>query len=295
LTSGENDDARRTFEVSENQRNKWNTELAGAFQKPDRILLRGYDIQEMMQNLTFTEAFYIYLTGEVPTKRAVRMFDCLLIESMDYSPMAPAVTAARIAASQGASLHSCLASALLTHGGDLYGGRAGTLLPRLYEGLRRVREDGLTMDEAAEEIVARNLEEYPDVDLAVQGASRGFPMMGHKFFEEYDPRAQQHLRVAEELGFAGANVQLVVAMGEAFHRLTGRKIIVGGPAVRMAVLLDMGLNPRFSTIINETASMGRFALHALEEQSREGPRSKYLTADDVSYDGPSQRPLPAIT
>jgi citryl-CoA lyase len=280
--------------MSDNARKKWNTELAGAFRDPDRILLRGYDIQEMMQKLTFTEAFYVYLTGEMPSKRAVRMFDCLLIESMDYSPIAPAVTAARTAASQGASLHMCLASALLTHGGVHYGGRGGALLERIQEGLRQVREDGLTMEQAAEEITARALEEFPDVDLAVHGASPGFPMMGHKFFDHVDPRAQQHLRVAEELGFIGDHVRMVLALGAAFDTLTGTHIIVGGPGIRLGILLDMGLNPRFSTIINETASMARFALHSMEEQSREEPRSKYLTADVVSYDGPPLRPLPTV-
>ena len=52
---------------------RWQTALTSI--APDKILVRGYCLDEMMGRLTFAEAVYLLLMGELPTPSIGRMFD----------------------------------------------------------------------------------------------------------------------------------------------------------------------------------------------------------------------------
>src|SRR5439155_27387610 len=54
---------------------RWQTALTSI--APDKILVRGYCLDEMMGRLTFAEAVYLLLMGELPTPSIGRMFDAI--------------------------------------------------------------------------------------------------------------------------------------------------------------------------------------------------------------------------
>ena len=43
-----------------------------------QILIRGYPLEEVIGNLTYTEAIYLTIRGELPTEREREMMDALL-------------------------------------------------------------------------------------------------------------------------------------------------------------------------------------------------------------------------
>ena len=99
----------------------WQTALTSI--APDKILVRGYAIDEMMGRLTFAEAVYLLLMGELPTPSIGKMFDAILVSSIDHGVMPPSTLAARNVATSGSPLKDSVGAGVLAfgprHGGDI--------------------------------------------------------------------------------------------------------------------------------------------------------------------------------
>src|SRR3954467_11054840 len=91
--------------------------------EPNKILVRGYPLDEMMGRLGFAEAVYLLLMGELPTPAIGRMLNAEQVSSIDHGVTPPSPLAARNVASTGAPLKDCVASGILAfgphHGGDI--------------------------------------------------------------------------------------------------------------------------------------------------------------------------------
>src|SRR5437660_7992981 len=100
---------------------RWQTALTSI--APNKILIRGYPLDEMMGRLSFAEAVYLLLMGELPTPAIGRMFNAVLISSIDHGVTPPSTLAARNVATSGAPMKDCVAAGVLAfgphHGGDI--------------------------------------------------------------------------------------------------------------------------------------------------------------------------------
>src|SRR5437762_9277175 len=128
---------------------RWQTALTSI--APDKILVRGYCLDEMMGRLTFAEAVYLLLMGELPTPSIGKMFDAILVSSIDHGVMPPSTLAARNVATSGAPLKDAVAAGILGFGPH-HGGDIESCMRFLDKGLSLVR-GGKTLQEAAETIV----------------------------------------------------------------------------------------------------------------------------------------------
>src|SRR5438045_4001080 len=72
---------------------RWQTALTDI--APNKILIRGYPLDEMMGRLSFAEAVYVLLMGELPTTAIGRMFNAILVSSLDHGVTPPSTLAAR--------------------------------------------------------------------------------------------------------------------------------------------------------------------------------------------------------
>ena len=79
---------------------RWQTALTAI--APNKILIRGYPLDEMMGRLSFAEAVYLLLMGELPTPAIGRMFNAILVSSLDHGVTPPSTLAARNVATSGA-------------------------------------------------------------------------------------------------------------------------------------------------------------------------------------------------
>src|SRR5260221_8416532 len=106
---------------SREQSDRWQSSLTEI--APNKILVRGYPIDEMMGRLTFAEAVYLLLMGELPTPSIGKMFDAILVSSIDHGVMPPSTLAARHVATTSAPLKDSVAAGVLAfgpqHGGDI--------------------------------------------------------------------------------------------------------------------------------------------------------------------------------
>src|SRR2546427_6366521 len=100
---------------------RWQTALTSI--APNKILIRGYPLDEMMGRLSFAEAVYLLLMGEIPTPAIGRMFNAILVSSLDHGVTPPSTLAARNVATSGAPMKDCVAAGILGfgphHGGDI--------------------------------------------------------------------------------------------------------------------------------------------------------------------------------
>src|SRR6184192_1302571 len=152
---------------------RWQSALTSI--APNQILIRGYALDEMMGRLSFAEAVYLLLMGELPTPAIGRMLNAVLVSSIDHGVTPPSTLAARNVATSGAPLKDCVAAGILAFGPH-HGGDIESCMRFLDKGLSLIR-GGRTLQEAAETIVQEC--------VAQQEVPPGF---GHRFHTR-DPRA----------------------------------------------------------------------------------------------------------
>src|SRR6187402_299965 len=145
----------RTVEVERRARprtpdERWQSSLTHV--APNTILVRGYPLDEMMGRLSFADAVYLLLMGELPTPAIGRMLNAVLVSSLDHGVTPPSTLAARNVATSGAPLKDCVAAGILAFGPH-HGGDIESCMRFLDAGLMLVRA-GKSVPEAAEAIVA---------------------------------------------------------------------------------------------------------------------------------------------
>src|SRR5690349_487460 len=162
---------------------------------PNAILIRGYPVDELMGRLSFAEAVYLLLMGELPTPAIGRMLNAVLVSSLDHGVTPPSTLAARNVATSGAPLKDCVAAGILGFGPH-HGGDIESCMRFLDGGLTRMRA-GKTMQQAAEAIVGEcvSQNEVP-------------PGFGHRLHTK-DPRAARLFQMVLELELEGEHVRLI--------------------------------------------------------------------------------------
>jgi len=263
----------------EHRRDRWVTALTSI--EPNRILVRGYRLDEMMGRLRFSEAIYLLLTGELPPPSIARIVDAMLVSFIDHGATPPSTLATRNVATTGASLRGAVAAGVVGfgryHGGDVLACR------ELFdEGLALARS-GQSIANAAATLADRLVEknEIPP------------PGFGHRF-HTVDPRARRLLQLAHELELDQKSTQLLRALEHALSRhpkLEGRSLPVNIDGAIAAVTADIGLSPDVADALLIVSRVPGLAAHALEEQHREPPM-RAINPTTHAYDGPSERRLP---
>src|SRR5437867_10288399 len=136
------------------QHERWQSALTDI--APNKILIRGYPVDEMMGRLGFAEAVYLLLMGELPPPAIGRMLNAILVSSLDHGVTPPSTLAARNVATSGAPLKDCVAAGILAFGPH-HGGDIESCMRYLDRGLTMMRA-GRTMQQAAQAIVAEYVE-----------------------------------------------------------------------------------------------------------------------------------------
>ena len=71
----------------------WRTALTAI--EPNKILVRGYPLDEIMGRLTFGEAIYLLFMGELPSPGIGRLMEAMLVSFIDHGITPPSTLAAR--------------------------------------------------------------------------------------------------------------------------------------------------------------------------------------------------------
>jgi citrate synthase len=255
---------------------RWRTAITQI--EPNKILVRGYPLDEMMGRISFGEAVYLLLTGELPTPGIGRLLEALLVSSLDHGATPPSTLAARNVATTGAPLRACVAAGVLAFG-KYHGGDIESCMRFLDAGLCLVR-DGRSYREAAEAIVGQY--EGPETP----------PGFGHRFHSR-DPRAGRLFQMALELELEGEHIQMIRAVERLLEQRSrdGRPVPINVDGAIAAVCGDLGLEVEIGNALFIISRVPGLIAQAHEERTRHAPM-RQIDPKDHFYDGPTERRLP---
>ncbi len=257
---------------------RWQTSLT--FIAPNQILVRGYPLDEMMGRLSFADAVYVLLMGELPTPAIGRMLNAVLVSSIDHGVTPPSTMAARNVATSGAPLKDCVAAGILAFGPH-HGGDIESCMRFLDAGLTLVRS-GRSLREAADTIVEECARE-----------NQVPPGFGHRFHTR-DPRAGRLFQMALELELEGEHVRLLRAAERALEARKdryGRALPVNVDGAIAAISADLGFAYELGNAIFLISRLPGLIAHAHEERTRQTPM-RQIDPTDHDYDGSRERRLP---
>ena len=257
---------------------RWSTALTSI--APNAIMVRGYHLDELMGRLSFADAVYLLLMGELPTPAIGRMLNAILVSVIDHGVTPPSTLAARNVAVSGAPLKDSVAAGILAFG-PYHGGDIETCMRFLDQGLSLMRS-GETLQDAAEQLV---------VDAIAHNVIP--PGFGHRLHTQ-DPRAPRLFQLAMELELEGEHVRMLRAIERALAARQdqfGRLLPANVDGAIAAISADLGFSYELGNAIFLISRLPGLIAHAHEERMRQQPMRQIDPKDHV-YDGSSERRLP---
>ena len=115
----------------------------------------------MMGRLSFADAVYLLLMGELPSPAIGRMLNAVLVSTLDHGVTPPSTLAARNVATSGAPLKDCVAAGILAFG-RITAATSSRACGFSTPGSTLVRGGALDCSEAAETLVDDCVQRRPD-------------------------------------------------------------------------------------------------------------------------------------
>jgi len=250
---------------------KWKTAITDI--KKGEIRVRGYDIQEMMEKLSFSDAVFLILKGELPTKEESEMMRAILVSSIDHGITPPSVLSTRTVLSGGNPLNSAVAGGILTIG-DVHGGAIERCARILQDWAKRPDETSSVAKEMVSDFIYKR---------------KRIPGFGHRLHET-DPRTVKLFQIAKDLNFSGKHIKLAQAIEVELANSLGKKLPINVDGAIAAVISDMGFDWRLGKGFFLISRVPGLVAHAYEELTREKPMRK-LGDWNYEYDGPKERKI----
>jgi citrate synthase len=244
---------------------------------PDRMLIRGYNLSDLIGQYAFGDVVYLLLAGELPEENQGKMIEAMLISCVDHGVNAPSVNVTRTVASCGVPLSTAVAAGISAVGENHAG--AG-------EALGRIMHEAAAADP-----------EQPAVEIArkivteTRQLKRRLPGFGHRYYTEADHRAVRLLALSDELGISGKFVALVKAIELELKTQTGKQLPMNVDGAQAAILLDLGLGHDLAKAIFIIGRSAGLCAQA-HEQLTTGRPVRFAARVEADYQGPEERSVP---
>ncbi|MDY6817348.1 MAG: citryl-CoA lyase [Halobacteriales archaeon] len=194
---------------------EWETSVSD--DGPDAVI-RGIPLDDVAE-MPFGAAIWLILQGEKPSDAERELFEMVLSGMIDHGVGNPSSVAARTVQSGGNGMNTSVAAGVLALG-DQHGGAI---------------EDAMAM-------LQRSAAPATIVEDRLAAGER-IPGLGHRVYDDHDPRTRRLVEKARDLGLAGEHVDRMTAIRDAFaERKVDLVINVDGGVA--AVLSDLGWDPR---------------------------------------------------
>jgi len=256
----------------------WTTRISRA--EGGRIWVRGYPLEEIVEKLSYVEAMWLLLRGELPTRQQADIWELTMKIAMDQQFISSAACAARfVASAHPESPIPGVAAGILAHGSVTGSPRPAAEM--IYQAFELMGREGLSREEAAARTVDRHL-----------GQEGSVPGFGHPIHKETEPRAEILRRKVQELGGWGEKAQLFEAIHAALCQRLGKPLPINLAGMVAAVYCELGFEP---VEIEALAAVGygyAIVAHVVEEIREGVPLRVIPDALGAKYIGPAERHIP---
>ncbi len=224
---------------------------------PDRIEVRGRDLcGELMGRLSFTEYFYLLVTGRLPTADQTFFLDTLLVAIAEHG-LTPTAQAARMTYDADPNaLQAAVAAGILG---------CGTVLVGTSELCAKVLIEARGRVEAGEDADAV----LASIASSYRQNRKPFPGFGHPVHKPVDPRTVRIFALAGERGIAGPYVDLAKRFPKAVEQAWGKPIPMNVQMPIAAVLLELDFPASVVKAIAILARTGGLLAHIAEESDQQ--------------------------
>ena len=240
----------------------------------ETILVRGRDlVTQLMGKISFTDHFWLLLTGQMPSAQQRLMLDATLVAIAEHG-LVPSVQASRMTlAAAPEALQGAVAAGILGCGSVVLG--SAEAAGRFLAEIAAETDAGKPVDEAVTSVVQ-----------AYRAQRRAIPGYGHPLHTQNDPRGTRLLEIAAGAGCSGRHVDLARRTQELLPGLIGKRLTLNVSGAIPAVLLDVGYPVAALKGIPILARAASLVAHLLEEQERPiGFVLSHAAASAIAYDG----------
>jgi citrate synthase len=244
--------------------------------KPNKILVRGYPLEELIGKVSYPRMIYLLIKGEMPEENVGLILDAILVSSVDHGVTPPSTLAARTVTSTGAPINSAIAAGILSIS-KFHGGAIEECMNALQDGVDKAEELNLSFDDSARLI----LDEYKKLNKKLSG-------FGHRIHTD-DPRTKSIFGISDKLGISGKFVAMARAFEKTFSN-KGKPLPINVDGAIAAILCEIGIPSELSNAFFMIARLPGLITHIMEEKTREKPMRR-VTPDNWEYDGPIERHL----
>jgi citrate synthase len=255
---------------------QWTTNLS--YTSENGIIIRGYDLNELIGNIPFPSVLYLLFTGELPSPKIAKLIDALMVASIDHGAGAPSVLAARTAASGGAPLGAATAAGLLTLN-RFHGAAVEDSMEAIQKVFDLCEGSKDKLDQAADTVVA----EWRQAGRRIAG-------FGHRQHKKIDPRLERLFSLAKEAEVKGMYLEAAQALVRALKRSSSKDLPINIDGATAAILCEIGFPPSLSNALFMVARITGILAHTNEELTRMTPMRR-IDPVNHAYDGPPIRNL----
>ena len=248
----------------------WKTAITSI--EPNEIRLRGYRLDELLGKVSFAGGVFLLFHSRLPEPSEEKLYDAMLLGSIDHGVTPPSAQAARLAASTGAPLNAALAAGVLSIN-KYHGAAIKPAMRTFLELKKKLDESGRNPEEFARDFVSQALTEK----LRVFG-------YGHRIHTQ-DPRTQRLFDLAKDASKDGIYLKLARAIGDELSTQSGRKLPLNVDGAIAALLCELQFPLEVCDFFFILPRIAGMTAHYLEEVKREKPMRR-LDPTKVEYDGP---------
>jgi citrate synthase len=241
----------------------------------EHLWYRGRDVTRLMTANTFSDVVFLLHQGRLPSEGERRLMDAILIAAADHGPGSPSAAAARLVASGNRVSPEAAVGAGVLAMGDVHAGAGHACMSLIDAGLRRAKEQSLSILDAAQETVQ-----------ALRDRGERVPGFGHRVHTMVDPRTAILFGLAREHGLAGDGIRFVEALEVAIARVV-KPLPINIDGALAGILVDLGFAPMFGKFIFIIGRVAGLTAQVAEEHTRERPMRIRIP---VEYDGPPPAP-----
>jgi citrate synthase len=227
------------------------TEISQAY--PDRVEVRGRDLAGLIGSLSFTQYFFLLLTGREASPDERFFLDAVLVAIAEHGMMPTNVAARMTLAADPGSLQGAVAAGILGCGPVILG-TAEACARLLVDAQVRVA-GGASADSVAQQVAE-----------SIFAAGERIPGFGHPVHHPIDPRAERLLELADERGVSADHVSMARLIREQVSGVWGKPLTMNVSMPIAAVMLDLGFPASAVKVIPILARTAGLLAHLAEEQ-----------------------------